>query len=68
MAKTSMVEREKNRKYEVRVRNRCQFIDPNTNKVCGRPRGYIRRFGLCRIHFRELALEGKIPGVVKSSW
>lgn len=68
MAKTSMVEREKKRKYEVRVRNRCQFIDPNTNKACGRPRGYIRRFGLCRIHFRELALEGKIPGVVKSSW
>jgi small subunit ribosomal protein S14 len=68
MAKTSIVEREKNRKYKVRVRNRCQHIDPNTNKVCGRPRGYIRRFGLCRIHFRELALQGKIPGVVKSSW
>jgi small subunit ribosomal protein S14 len=52
----------------VRVRNRCQYVDPNSGKVCGRPRGYIRRFGLCRIHFRELALEGKIPGVVKSSW
>lgn len=35
---------------------------------CGRPRGYIRRFNLCRICFRELALEGKLPGVVKSSW
>ena len=68
MAKTSMVEREKHRKYEVRVRHRCQFVDANTNKVCGRSRGYMRRFGLCRIHFRELALEGKIPGVVKSSW
>jgi small subunit ribosomal protein S14 len=68
MAKTSMVEREKRRKYEVRVRNRCQFINPNTGKVCGRPRGYMSRFGLCRIHFRELALQGKIPGVVKSSW
>ena len=45
------------RKYPTRVRNRC--------KICGRPRGYIRRFGLCRICFRELALEGKIPGVVK---
>ena len=68
MAKTSMVEREKRRKYEVRVRHRCQFVDSNTNRACGRSRGYMRRFGLCRIHFRELALEGKIPGVVKSSW
>jgi small subunit ribosomal protein S14 len=60
MAKKSMIARESNRKYKVRVRNRC--------KLCGRPRGYIRRFGLCRICFREYALEGKIPGVVKSSW
>ncbi len=57
MAKKSMIIRETRRKYPTRVRNRC--------KVCGRPRGYIRRFGLCRICFRELALEGKIPGVVK---
>ncbi len=68
MAKKSIVARESNRKYKVRVRNRCQYIDPHSGKVCGRPRGYIRRFGLCRIHFRELALQGKIPGVVKSSW
>lgn len=68
MAKKSMVEREKNRKYKVRIRNRCQFVDPRTGKVCGRPRGYMRRFGLCRIHFREQALKGNIPGVVKSSW
>jgi small subunit ribosomal protein S14 len=60
MAKKSMIAREENRKYEVRVRNRC--------KRCGRPRGYIRRFQLCRICFRELANEGVIPGVVKSSW
>jgi small subunit ribosomal protein S14 len=60
MAKKSMVIKESRRKYDNRVRNRC--------KICGRPRGYIRRFGLCRICFRELALEGKIPGVVKSSW
>ena len=52
MAKTSMIARETKRKYKVRVRNRC-------NK-CGRPRGYIRRFGLCRICFRELALAGQI--------
>jgi len=68
MAKKSMVAREGRRKYKVQVRNRCKFIDPSSGKVCGRPRGYIRRFGLCRIHFRELALAGQIPGVVKSSW
>ena len=60
MAKKSMLEREKHRKFAVRRNNRCAR--------CGRPRGYIRRFGLCRICFRQLALEGQIPGVVKSSW
>jgi small subunit ribosomal protein S14 len=60
MAKKSIINREANRKFSVRVRNRC--------KLCGRPRGYIRRFQLCRICFREHALAGKIPGVVKSSW
>ena len=60
MAKKCMQYRELRREYAVQVRNRCQR--------CGRPRGYIRRFGLCRICFRELALAGKIPGVVKSSW
>ena len=60
MASICMKYREARRKYPVRVRNRCSR--------CGRPRGYIRRFGLCRICFRELALEGKIPGVVKASW
>jgi small subunit ribosomal protein S14 len=60
MAKKSMIIREERRKYRTRVRNRC--------KQCGRPRGYMRRFGLCRICFRELALKGEIPGVVKSSW
>jgi len=60
MAKTSMIHRETRRKYPTRVRNRC--------RVCGRPRGYIRRFKLCRICFREMALQGLIPGVTKSSW
>lgn len=45
---------------KVRVRNRCQLT--------GRPRGYMRQFGLCRNQFRELALNGKIPGVKKASW
>ncbi|MGA9192927.1 MAG: type Z 30S ribosomal protein S14 [Anaerolineales bacterium] len=60
MARKCMPIRETRRKFDVRVRNRCQR--------CGRPRGYYRRFGLCRICFRELALKGQIPGVVKSSW
>ncbi len=68
MAKKSMVAREGRRKYKGRVRNRCQWTDPRSGNVCGRPRGYIRRFGLCRICFREQALKGNIPGVVKSSW
>lgn len=44
----------------VRLHNRCQLT--------GRPKGYMRRFGLCRVKFREMALSGKIPGVTKSSW
>jgi len=60
MSKKSMPLREQRRKFKVRVRNRC--------RMCGRPRGYYRRFELCRICFREQALQGHIPGVVKSSW
>ncbi len=60
MAKKCMEYREQRRKYVNQVRNRCM--------KCGRPRGYMRRFGLCRICFRELALDGKVPGVTKSSW
>lgn len=43
-----------------RLHSRC--------KVSGRPRGYMRKFGISRIAFRELALDGKIPGVIKASW
>ncbi len=60
MAKKSMLVREQRRKSKVQVRNRC--------RRCGRPRGYYRRFGLCRICLREAALRGEIPGMVKSSW
>ena len=60
MAKKSIIIRETRRKYAVQVRNRC--------RVCGRPRGFIRRFALFRICFGELSFQGKIPGVVKSSW
>lgn len=47
-------------KFSTRHVNRCQ--------VCGRPRGYIRKFALCRICFREYASRGQIPGVTKASW
>ncbi|HWP99156.1 MAG TPA: type Z 30S ribosomal protein S14 [Vicinamibacterales bacterium] len=47
-------------KFAVRRRNRC--------RLCGRPRGYLRKFALCRLCFRRLALEGEVAGVIKSSW
>jgi small subunit ribosomal protein S14 len=55
MAKKCMQYREARRQYPSQVRNRLYR--------CGRPRGYIRRFGLCRICFRELALQGKSPAL-----
>lgn len=61
MAKKSMVVRNnRTQKFQVRHRNRCHR--------CGRPRAFLRDFGICRICFRELALMGQVPGVVKSSW
>lgn len=47
-------------KFSTQAYNRC--------KMCGRPRAFLRDFGLCRICFRNMALDGKIPGVKKSSW
>lgn len=61
MAKTSKIARSQQPfKFAGRKRNRC--------KQCGRSRAFIRKFELCRLCFRSLALEGKIPGVIKSSW
>jgi small subunit ribosomal protein S14 len=61
MATTAKIVRErKSLKYSIRRRNRC--------RLCGRPRGYIRKFALCRLCFRQLALQGDITGVTKSSW
>lgn len=61
MAKRSLiVKASRPQKFKVRKYNRCQ--------LCGRPRGFIGRFRLCRICFRELASRGEIPGVVKASW
>ncbi|MEX1013780.1 MAG: type Z 30S ribosomal protein S14 [Candidatus Paceibacterota bacterium] len=61
MAKKSVIERSKKKpKYSTRKVNRCF--------KCGRKKGYMRDFNLCRICFRELASEGKIPGMKKASW
>ena len=61
MAKTSLrVKQARTPKYKTRQYNRC--------KRCGRPRAYFRKFGLCRICLREIAHQGLIPGVKKSSW
>ena len=61
MAKKSMIAKQKRKqKYKTREYNRCQ--------VCGRPRGYMRKFKICRVCFRKFASEGLIPGVTKSSW
>jgi small subunit ribosomal protein S14 len=63
MARKAKIERNKNLKklkYAIRYRNRCN--------VCGRSRGYISHFGLCRLCFREMAAKGELPGVKKASW
>jgi small subunit ribosomal protein S14 len=61
MAKISDIVKFKSKqKFTVRDHNRCQ--------LCGRNRGFIRRFALCRLCFRELANKGELPGVVKASW
>lgn len=61
MARKSLVEKAKRRpRFKVRSYHRCQR--------CGRARAYLRKFGVCRICFRELALQGEIPGVRKASW
>ncbi len=61
MAKKCLIAKSRRKpKFSVRSYNRC--------RRCGRPRAYMRKFGICRICFRELALSGEIPGVVKASW
>ncbi|MFH1651390.1 MAG: type Z 30S ribosomal protein S14 [Chloroflexota bacterium] len=58
--KSKIIKSQRTPKFKVQARHRC--------KICGRPRAYIRKFGLCRICFRRLALVGQLPGVRKSSW
>ena len=61
MAKLSdIVKFKRPQKYPVRMHNRCS--------LCGRARGYMRKFGLCRLCFRERANKGELPGVTKASW
>jgi len=61
MAKKSLIAKAKKKpKFMTRTINRCF--------KCGRKRGYMRKFGLCRVCFRELANRGEIPGIRKSSW
>lgn len=61
MAKKAMVEKQKRKpKFAVRAYNRC--------KVCGRPRGFLRKFQMCRLCFRDSASQGLLPGVTKASW
>lgn len=61
MAKIAdIVKFKRKQKFEVRQRNRCN--------LCGRARSYMRRFGLCRMCFRELAMKGELPGVLKATW
>jgi small subunit ribosomal protein S14 len=61
MAKTSLIiKSQRPPKFSSRAYTRC--------KLCGRPRAYIRKFQMCRLCFRELALKGEVPGVTKASW
>lgn len=61
MAKKSMIAKAaRPQRFQVRTYHRC--------KICGRPRGYMRKFQMCRICFRKLALAGQVPGVTKASW
>ncbi|OGQ50018.1 MAG: 30S ribosomal protein S14 type Z [Deltaproteobacteria bacterium RIFCSPLOWO2_02_FULL_47_10] len=61
MAKKSLCIKAKRKpKFKARAYNRCP--------LCGRPRAFIRRFGMCRICFRQRALKGELPGVMKASW
>ncbi|MGA7875013.1 MAG: type Z 30S ribosomal protein S14 [Desulfoferrobacter sp.] len=61
MAKKSLIAKaQRPPKFKVRAYNRCP--------LCGRPRAFLRKFGICRICFRSMALNAELPGVIKSSW
>ncbi|MBI2032086.1 MAG: type Z 30S ribosomal protein S14 [Candidatus Levybacteria bacterium] len=58
--KSKIVKFQKKQKFTTRDKYRCN--------LCGRSRAYMRRFGICRLCFRELAMKGELPGVIKASW
>jgi len=58
--KSKIAQAKRSQKFGVRQYNRCP--------LCGRPRGFLRKFGICRICFRNMASKGEIPGVIKASW
>ena len=58
--KSNVVKYQKKQKYSVRNKNICN--------ICGRSKAFMRKFGICRICFRELAMKGELPGIVKASW
>jgi small subunit ribosomal protein S14 len=61
VAKKALIEKsQRSPKFKVRAYNRC--------RICGRPHGFMRQFGMCRLCFRERAHRGEIPGVRKASW
>ncbi len=61
MARKALIEKtNRTPKFSSRAKNRC--------KLCGRPRGYMRMFMMCRLCFRKMALDGLLPGVKKTSW
>jgi len=61
MAKTALIMKSQRKpKFSAPAYHRC--------KLCGRPRGYLRKFEMCRLCFREHALRGEVPGIVKASW
>jgi len=61
MARLALINKSKlTPRFKTRVHNRC--------KICGRPRSYLREFGMCRLCFREQAHRGNLPGVTKASW
>jgi small subunit ribosomal protein S14 len=61
VARKAMIEKGRRKpKFKVRARNRC--------RRCGRSRAFLRHFGLCRLCFRDMALNGSIPGIIKASW
>lgn len=59
-SKSKIIKSKRKPKFSTREKNRCA--------ICGRPRGYLRYFGLCRLCFRRLAHKGELPGVTKASW